>query len=267
MPTFYSIAQYVPSPLADERMNFAIIVVEGAEVRIRTTTNWERLKRFGDEDIGFLQDFTEHLHAQADTEKFPLFQREAALAWREETIRTISSEWKNSIQITEPRASLKSADQLVEELVTQYLRERKRKSRARDRRAVVSKAWSILETKAVSMRLPYTKLVRREIVVGGVDKHRFDILGQNGSLRFAAQGLSFEVPAALEMESVAWAVDDVRKSAPNLPISILYMPPKETDGTSDVFERAARIFPALGAEFVPELQIEDWATRTLQSLR
>src|SRR6266700_2867713 len=52
MPTTYTVVQYVPDPIADERLNVGVIAVSGGRARSRFLTNWRRAERFGNASVG-----------------------------------------------------------------------------------------------------------------------------------------------------------------------------------------------------------------------
>ena len=59
MPSRYSIIQYVPNPIADERINIGVLAFDENLVKVSFLKNWQRVKDFGGENIDFLQDFAE----------------------------------------------------------------------------------------------------------------------------------------------------------------------------------------------------------------
>src|SRR6266571_3423111 len=54
MPTTYTVVQYVPDPIADERLNVGVIAVSGGRARSRFLTNWLRAERFGNARVRVL---------------------------------------------------------------------------------------------------------------------------------------------------------------------------------------------------------------------
>ena len=57
MVSRYSIIQYVPNPIADERMNIGVLAFDNENVRVQFLRNWSRVHDFGGENIRFLRDF------------------------------------------------------------------------------------------------------------------------------------------------------------------------------------------------------------------
>ena len=67
MAAFYSVIQFVPDPVADERINAGVVVFDGEKVRAHFIDNWGRLQRFGNKDVGFLKQFARELRDAATT--------------------------------------------------------------------------------------------------------------------------------------------------------------------------------------------------------
>ena len=55
MVSRYSIIQYVPNPIADERINIGVVAFNEDAVRTHFLSNWERVRYFGMEDTEFLK--------------------------------------------------------------------------------------------------------------------------------------------------------------------------------------------------------------------
>ena len=51
MATFYSVIQFVPDPVADERMNAGVVVFGNGRILVRFVENWGRLQRFSNQDV------------------------------------------------------------------------------------------------------------------------------------------------------------------------------------------------------------------------
>jgi hypothetical protein len=110
MSTHYAIIQYVPNPIADERINIGVVVLGEGTSRIQFLNNWDRVKTFGGEDISFLLEFTE---------RFPDFNAEIpiTLDW----VQSAAVRWQNSIQIRYGGASLDGVDEVLVDVVEKYL--------------------------------------------------------------------------------------------------------------------------------------------------
>jgi hypothetical protein len=257
MPSHYSVIRYVPNPIADERINVGVVVFGEGRLLTRFISRWTRIKGFGGEEIGFLREFAREI-ALAQRNLVGLPQ-----PWSEQTLARVSTRWRNSIQISEPRASLKDPDALLSEVADAFLRDvGPRHRRARDKRWAVSIA---THSFSVALRGRVTNaddvLQHRVPIEGKFSSHVFDLVLANGRPMLAAEGLSFEGPDsdALrgEVDAIAWAVDDVRKGGRRrLPLGIVALPPKRATAT---FSRAEKTFRGLGADFVLEGNVDKWA--------
>lgn len=86
MVSYYTVVQYYPDPIADERINIGVMAFGDGRVRSRFIQDWRRVEQFGGEDISFLHDFARR-----------------AEAWEETTLR-------------EPLYSTREPDELLDEM-------------------------------------------------------------------------------------------------------------------------------------------------------
>lgn len=257
MPSHYSIVRYVPDPIADERVNVGVVVFGEGRVLTRFVNRWSRTKTFGGEEVDFLREFAREIgEPQRNLLAF-------SQPWTDDTLSTVSRRWKNSIQLSEPRASLKDPDSLLAEVAATFLREQPvRHRRGRDKRAAVSLATQSV-TSALRNRLSNADdlLKRRVPIEGKFGPHVFALVVGNGKPMFAAEGLSFEGPDSdalrNEVKALAWAIDDVRKASPRLPLGVVVLPPRR--GVTETFKHAQRAIKGLRADFVLEQNIAKWA--------
>jgi hypothetical protein len=98
-------------------------------------------------------------------------------------------------------------------------------------------------------------------IEGVVERHEFDVAVSNGRLVDAALALSFERQNVHDLQrdyaSAAWAIEDVRKREPDLPLAVLMVPPFKW--TSKTYDQARYVFEQLDAQPVPEEEIGEWA--------
>jgi hypothetical protein len=121
MTSRYSIIQYVPNPIADERINIGVIVFDEEIIKVHFLRSWERVKAFGKEDIRFLRDFAARMvKASKDGLLFPHYDSNNELS-RVDRVRKVSREWANSIQLTEPRGSLENIESVFQDVISTYL--------------------------------------------------------------------------------------------------------------------------------------------------
>jgi hypothetical protein len=264
MASFYTVVQYVPDPVTDERLNVGIIAFDSGVIRSRFLRRWRRVQQFGAESIAFLKEFAQQV-GQSSRSEVPLPGLGTTVALDADAIRAISGRWMNSIQFTEPKASLLAPDELLAETAPRFLREVAPRRRGfRDRRAAASLATSRVAA-ALEERVGEASrdLLRKNVKLQGeFDQHQFDVAVQNGRVFFAAHGLSFEGPLTRDLEkeidATAWGVDDVKRQQPRLPLAIVALPPRTQSKT---YERASRVFEGLRADVVDENQVDEWAQR------
>lgn len=272
MASFYTVVRYVPDPIADERINIGVIVFGAGIVLSKFVTNWQRAQALGNEDLHFLRKFAREVQAAASSQVplLPLFPR-----WSEDVVREYAGSWHNSIQLSEPRASLQPPEKLLKEVVRLFLSVPQGPSgtrRYRNKRAAIAAGkrsiTSALEGRFgldTAQRLLHTK----KLVAGRFDTHNLDIVLKNGHVLMAAQGLSFQLPdhssIETEIEITAWAVDDIRKAFPDLPLAVLAVPPVKPTRS---YARAKKIFSGLNVALVDSWggPLQDWADAVVGSL-
>jgi hypothetical protein len=263
MGALFTIVQYVPDPLADERMNVGVLVVEGGRIEGRFLREWNRVRTFGGEDVSFLRDFAYRVNQWTpDHPEIPGLA--AGVRLDEKGLQDIVGRWHNSIQFTPLRASLSSPQELLDQLAARYLRHAPRKRTGyRDRRKAAQIAFRELEDAFLPVLGPDSNasISRNAVIPGKLDHHQFDVSIENGTPYLAAHGLSFEGPHSKDLEkeidATAWAIDDVKSADKSLDLAVLVLPPKSAK--SKTFDRAVHVFEGLKAEVVEEPEAESWA--------
>jgi hypothetical protein len=260
MVSRYSIVQYVPNPIADERINIGVLAFDDNRVRVRFLSNWERVKRFGMEDIHFLKDFASRMEdAAADGLLFPGDSPNETP--KQERLIRVAQNWFNSIQLTEPRGSLDDVDSLLADIADTCLLEPPEKPKPRDRAFAVqmtrSKIKNVLGDAAKD-------LVKSNYPLSGYrTKHKFDVVVANGQPYFAAQGISFEVRVKEDIQnSIAWKIADVKKHQPDFPLAIVTLPPNPKYPAHNKLERnyqkVTSMYSKLGADILTEDNMGPW---------
>ena len=265
----YRVISYVPDPVIGERINVGVLVYGDGVARCRFVQNWQRVKQFGYGDVAFLQDFAKDFEdrislqtGNQDTNKPDTIN--------EDKLRIITGSWMNSIQISDANASTKTVEQLFEDVSTRFLREPvARRRRARDRRAAASVAMKAIKAAVKDQIGPgWLEYVRRnETLQGKFDQHVFDVSVSNGRPYFAAQGLSFELPDTKDLrrgiDATAWAIDDVRKELPDVPLSVIVISPV---APTEIYQRAVHVFENLDAAVIREEEVDSWASRMARGI-
>lgn len=266
MVTKYAVVQYLPRPLSDEKINVGVVAWREGQIAARFVQNWRRVRAFGREDVEFLRDFASRIiSAAGETGALPGFDPDAI---NETRLEKIIGSWTRSIQFSEPKSSLKSPSEVLDEISSIFLLDLpKRIKHTRSRREAaalaVQKVFEVLKERNIDSEM----LKRHNKISGHLADHIFDVVVGNGTPFFAAQGLSFEGTDSAnlqrDVDATAWAVDDVRRENRQLPLAVLALPPRNE---SKAFDRAEKIFKGLDADLVLEAQMGAWATRNANAI-
>jgi hypothetical protein len=277
MPSRYSIIRYVPDPIAEEQVNFGVVAFDGTTVKTRFVTNWSRLASFGGEDSSFLREFADAL-ADGASRQLPLFLGQSTMKVDETVIKRMIGTWKNCIQFSDVRTSLKAPSDLVDEVAPRFLRNSSRRKQrgatdarlvsAEVRRSVRSAAVRVFDAKA-------DKLLEGREIKGRFQSHRFDAIVSNGAPYLAAHALSFDMRDAKELrnaaEAAAWSISDVRASYSKLPIAMYMSHARPGTATFERREQLLRsmklVYKKLKAHVFVDGDLERWAYRVLSGSR
>ena len=120
MSSRYSIVQYVPIPIAEERINIGVIAFDDRTVLVHFLKNWNRVINFGGEGIGFLLNFAKRMEESAKAGLlFPGDVEDSTP--RYDRFQAYAAQCQNSIQFTEPRGSLQDVEALFKETIETFL--------------------------------------------------------------------------------------------------------------------------------------------------
>ena len=264
MPSFYTIVHYVPDPIADERMNVGVIVCGEGGIKANFIKNWRRARGFGKESVTFLREFAD----QIKNAQLPLLPDMPKCD--EATLRKILGSWRNSIQFSEPRASLKSPDDLMEEVSRVFLREASlttREARGKHFALAIGAQQVGAALHKRFGKVSQSLLKKRYTLEGRMGKYPFDIVVANGRPFFGAETISYEISdlelLRKETDAAAFAIEDVKRKYRNLPLAVIALPPRDGDAS---YQRARKIFKALGVDVVPERKLENWAEQMVKTV-
>jgi Protein of unknown function (DUF3037) len=117
MTSRYSVIQYRPNPIADERINIGVLAFDDETVRVHFLSRWDRVRCFGiSEDISFLRDFAHRMKQSVENGLLFPGDKPDNLPKHERLIE-VSKNWANSIQITQPCGSLENVDALLDDVI------------------------------------------------------------------------------------------------------------------------------------------------------
>jgi hypothetical protein len=106
--------------LIETQARIGVIAWDEQGMFAKFLSNWKRVQSFGHEDIGYVREFVTKASTALDRDASPdLFGKNPTLdvSRLEKMIGT----WHHSIQFTSPRASIKSPQALIEDLVPMFL--------------------------------------------------------------------------------------------------------------------------------------------------
>jgi hypothetical protein len=220
------------------------------------------VRAFGGHDVSFLKDFGARLTDAATTRTMPLFELNREL--NERQIAEVTGSWANSIQLSQPAASILDPDSLLRECIARYLQEPRRgKRQFRDRRRAAAIARASIEA-AVYERVgdDHRKYVRHQFYLPGqFADHKFDVALANGRVFSVVDGLSFEVPDRTDLlrdvDATAWAISDVKRRDPEVEAAVVVLAPRSEH--SKAYQRARSTFRGVDAEVLTETEADRWA--------
>ena len=271
MGTVYSIVQYVPDPIAGERINIGLIAVEEGRAACRFLDNWDRVNCFGSgADVEWLTEFATSIQLSCK-ESTMLVKTTPELTMS--SLRRMSEQWTYSIQLSQPSPSLLRCDQLIEDLAPLMLKDIKSGQPARktfrDRRTLVLDATDHL-SRALIRRASGRESAREYVrssypYMGNKKEHRLDVAVAFDRVYFGAFAISFEIPTVQTLEVLSdrllWKVSDLRAAHPDDRFAVVVYPPLG-NGHADpkvreLYFDTSRICESFAAPFVTQTQFEE----------
>jgi hypothetical protein len=269
----YSLLQYVPDPVRNERLNVGVLIV-GDDVsffgsRVLPKSEQARLRRLGvEDDFAFLDEFATDLRAEAVGDG--ALPGAIQSSWDYDKLLNLSTTWGGTLQLTTPRPVIHEATggALLSDLYTRLVATpRSRRQRPRDRGWVNRRVRNRIRAAALA-RQPAFDLARymmaRPRIEGALETHLFDFRLGNGSVLELTRSLSLESDneeyVRREIDVLAWTITDVRKADPTVPVSVVSV------GAGAQGGRARKLMQGLEATYVSEGEIEDWAEATAERL-
>jgi hypothetical protein len=264
MTAHYSVAQYVPDPVSDERVNIAVVTWDERRIFARALKDWRRASAIGPHGLATIKAITNRL-VEISAAQLSLTEASAA-RFDVSALKTMIGTWHHAIQFTPPRGSLKDAEALLAEVGPTFLRDLPARVRRRARsRTTAARIAADLMFRAVQERLPNraNELIGKNGELSGhLESHRVDVILGNGRPFAAVQALSFERADSpslqREVDATAWLVEDVKRKHRTLPVAVFLLPPK---GETKTYLRAKKLFPRLNSDLVPEAEMEQWARK------
>lgn len=272
--TYFSIIRYVPDPVREEQINIGIIAIDATQPygRARFLTRWERVRRFGGEEIEFIKEFVRDVEHRLP--KQPALFKDTLLGTEE--LEKLASNWKNSIQFSAPKVSTLPVEQLVDREFKRFVDSvSHRITERREKNSVIQSAKKALIL-ALENRFKQTDIGKqvirtKETIEGKLDTYRFDIALKNGRVYLAAPAISFKIQelSALqkEVDATAWAISDVKQKMSALEFAVLVSPPERQKRSAfEYYGRAKNIFNALKVPVIEQSDVSNWAETAIKKL-
>ena len=269
MTSYYSVIQFVPDIIADEKINLGVIAWDENSASSRIVGDWRRITSFAHGDTKFLREFEDQFQKFSGVQmSLPSIGKDGAITIS--SLETIIREWQRCIQFTTARASIKSKESLLEDIYPIFVKTRPQKVRGTAKRRALTIASNIFndELSKILTLDPSSYIHNREILAGKLDNHTFDIVIRNGKLISAVNTMSFGIADSAklsrEIDATAWALDDVKKKHPKLPLCIFALDKKNANDA--MLQRAQKVFTGLDAVFVGESKFKSWARSTVKGI-
>ncbi len=272
--TYFSIVRYVPDPIREEQINVGIVVVsgDGSFAQARFLKYWDRVQRFGDENVQFLKDFVKSVEKRLP-EQATLFL-DTMLS--PDQLNKFAIDWQNSIQFSEPKVSTLPADIILDKEFRRFVYMPKREYLPPEKKQTIQSAQAALgrqlDERFKDPEITKMLLKKNESIDGELDTHKFEIAIKNGYPYAAATAISFKVKDALylhkEVDATAWAISDVRKRLSDLPLAVLITSPGSgsSNATRAQLRKATSIFRSFDVDMVKSSDISDWAFDIVKQL-
>lgn len=240
MATRFSIVQYVPDTVADERVNIGMVAWDDKNIVCRFLNNWERVRRFSGCDISMLKDFARDFSRTVLQPSLALANSDQFLSAA--TIEGIIKKYERSIQFTRSRGAIEPPTKLIDDLVRLYLRDPSREVKYPRSRSVAARIVTgglIAAVKKLYLlsqtEIKPEKYVKQRISIqGAIEKHTFDVGVVNGRIISAVRALSFETSdiekLKREIEATNWRIEDAHKKFHQTSFGVLLWCQKEARG-------------------------------------
>ena len=121
MACFYMIWLLVPDPIADERINFGVTVFDDYRIRSQFVSDWSRVEMFAGESVDYAKYNAENV-IKANMRGLLIPTDKPRLMPIKKNAIEISGKLHNSIQLSRPRGSIGSLEDVLKSTVKQFLK-------------------------------------------------------------------------------------------------------------------------------------------------
>lgn len=267
MPSHYCVVQFVPDPLADERVNVGVLAFDEERVRSAFLEDWRRAIALAGRSVTPLRKVIRDLERATSDD----LQQEALLSpthfhrLTAELVEHLANRWSHSIQLTPPRGSLADVDTVLAEMSAVMLKQGTVRRRGQTKLELVRIARVQLEQ--ALFKLDARDKPRREVetrieVAGRLTTHKVDIGILNGSPRIAAQAISFSRVTSQQVQrdvdATAWVLDDIQHADAHPYLAVIVTEP--ANETRQKFDDAVELFGKLvEGGVVRQRELARWA--------
>lgn len=266
---YYSIIQYVPNQIRNERINIGVIVVnkDGSFSKTKFTNRFSRAKNFSGRNVSFLKDFSKNFQFETNDQKLLAYEN---TKWDLGRLKKVSGQWWDSIQFSEIKTSINPPEKVLSDMFNLFVEGFSKESAKlyRYKEAAIQLASDAFK-KAILNKHPNIRGINKYIrirskIKGRRADHAFDVVVRNGNPYIGVKGLSFEIkkPGHIEQSifALAYEMGDVLKSHPKLKIGVVSLLPKRTTKKiRELYQEGQNVFKDIDAELIPEKEILDWA--------
>lgn len=276
MATYYTVVQYVPDALADERINIGVIACDEHHAVVEFLNDWRRVRCFsGRRDYTFLREFSARIAAEVEPLPLPL---NGALGhgWDVSRLEEVSRNWGESVQFTPLRASLQPAGELIGNLAGWFLHEsiEVRTQRRDKRKAVTLASDAIRHTVALRFgRPPSNSLPQGFPIEGLMETQRMDLVVKTRRPLCGVQVVSFEIKDLVDLQNdlgaSKWTMLDVRQRQSDFPMALVHFPPhrggERATRYEQIYQSTHETMRKLNVDFVPDSDLPSWAEQIVDS--
>ncbi|TLN27014.1 DUF3037 domain-containing protein, partial [bacterium] len=253
--TTFAIVRFVPDPIRGEQINVGLVAIRGDEVASRFVTDLRRLDAFASQDKAFAKKTIRRLEQLFEGRDVQFGEPVVTL----QLFERMRHDYRGVVQFSMPGATALAPAEFIEHEYPRLVAPERKRPAERPRVELTRRAQTAV-LNAVKHRfgveeLPGNLTIGRTEVAGKFRPHRFHVGVQNGHLYTAAQALAFKgEPADVDrdMGVFAWMFDDVRKTHPDLPLTIVLGKPDPVDRAKQLHEQAKGMFPEYHANVVEE---------------
>lgn len=267
MPARYSVIRYVPDPIVGEFVNVGVVAADQDRAACRFVATWNRASALGKEPVGYVREFASWL-GRACGEDVEALSEVDVCQFTVDSLQEIASNWHGSIQLTPPRSSGKNLEELVDEMSALFLREPVARAQAqrRTKRTAAKLAKDVLAKKIKDAQLNASLSLRTQFEVQGtVTAHNFDVAIVNHVPRVGINGLSFELVTSDQIQAdinkTAFSMWDTRTNDPEFGLAVVAV-----GDDSEWTEQVERLCEQVGAEFIGEGRLNQWAGEEVKTL-